>query len=192
LIGFAQRTQGLIVAPGNPMQLASLADIARKGATFVNRPLGSGTRVLAAELLERAQLRPTDVRGWETAEPSHEAVAQAVASGAADAGVGIESAARSRGLGFVPLVQEDYHLVCLKSALEQPPVAALREQLATAAWQQLLGQRPGYRSARSGEVLSLRAQLPWWDLAPKRKKDRAGQRAQVRKPTKPSSRSGMA
>jgi putative molybdopterin biosynthesis protein len=170
LIGFARRTQGLIVAAGNPLGLASLADVARRKARFVNRALGSGTRVLLDELLAQDAMCAADIAGDGHAEPSHEAVAQAVASGAADAGLGIEAAARSRGLAFVPLVQEDYYLVCLKSALDQPAVAALREVLRTPAWQQALAALPGYAPSRCGEVLSLRAQLPWWDLAPKRKK----------------------
>ncbi|AEG92409.1 substrate-binding domain-containing protein [Ramlibacter tataouinensis] len=170
IIGFARRRQGLVVAPGNPLGLASLADAARRGARYVNRPLGSGTRVLAEELLAQAGLQPAALRGWDHAEPSHAAVVQAVASGAADAGLAIEAAAQGRGLGFVPLVEEDYWLVCLKSALEQPPLRALREVLASPAWQQRLAALPGYRSERGGEVLSLRRQLPWWRFAaPKRK-----------------------
>ena len=64
----------------------------------------------------------------------------------------------------MPLLGEDYYLVCLKSALEQPPVRALREVLGSAAWQQQLAALPGYRPEHCGEVLSLRARLPWWDF----------------------------
>src|SRR3954470_4549017 len=53
LIGFAQRSQGLMVAAGNPLRLQSLADVAARQARFVNRPLGSGTRLLFDELLAR-------------------------------------------------------------------------------------------------------------------------------------------
>jgi len=165
LIGFATRTQGLIVARGNPLRLHSLADVARRQARFVNRALGSGTRVLCDELLAQAALTPGDLPGYERAEPSHTAVAQAVAADAADAGLGIELAARSRGLDFVPLLQEDYVLVCLKSALDQPPVTALRQLLASPAWQARLAALPGYTPARSGEVLPLSKVLPWWDFA---------------------------
>ncbi len=162
LIGFARRRQGLAVAPGNPLALAGFADLARPGVRFVNRALGTGTRVLAEELLAAARLGARDVAGWDAAEPSHAAVAQAVASGAADAGLAIEAAARARGLDFVPLLEEDYTLVCLKSALDEPPVRALRAFLAGAVWQARLRALPGYAPLHSGEVLSLRAQLPWW------------------------------
>ena len=170
IIGFARRSQGLVVARGNPLGLATLADLQARGVRFVNRSLGTGTRLLAEELLADAGISPTGIDGWERTEPSHAAVAQAVASGAADAGLAIEAAARSRGLDFVPLVQESYYLVCLRSALEQPPIVALREVLGSEAWQARLAQLPGYEAYRSGEVLSLRQQLPWWRFARDKKR----------------------
>jgi putative molybdopterin biosynthesis protein len=174
LIGFAERSQGLMIAAGNPLRLASMADVVERGARFVNRAPGSGTRLLCEELLAREGLAAARLRGYEREEPSHAAVAQAVASGSADAGLGIEAAARARGLDFVPLLQERYYLVCLKDALEEPPVATLRRLLQDTAWQQRLAALPGYAPWRSGEVLSLKAQLPWWDLPPKRRRAAGG------------------
>ena len=173
IIGFARRSQGLVVARGNPLKLATLADLEPRRARFVNRALGTGTRLLAEELLAQAGAQPAGIDGWDRTEPSHAAVAQAVASGTADAGLAIEAAARARGLDFVPLVQEVYYLVCLRSALEQPPMLALRDVLRSAAWQARLAQLPGYEPYRSGEVLSLRQQLPWWRY-PRPKKRRTG------------------
>jgi putative molybdopterin biosynthesis protein len=158
-----------MVAPGNPLGLAGLADLPRTHARFINRALGTGTRVLLDELLAQLKMLPADLNGYGDTEPSHTAVAQAVASGAADAGLGIEAAARSRGLDFVALLQEDYYLVCLKAALAQEPVQALLEVLRSPAWQERMAALPGYQPEHSGEVLSLRAQLPWWDLPRKKK-----------------------
>lgn len=177
LIGFASRGQGLMVAPGNPLGLHSLADAAQKRARFANRGLGSGTRLQLDELLRRAGIESAALRGYEREEPSHDAVAQAVASGAADTGLGIEAAARAQGLDFVPLVKEHYFLVCLKDVLDQPAVVALRTLLAGPRWQDLLRCLPGYEPWRSGEVLSLREQLPWWDLPPKPPKPAGSVRA---------------
>ena len=167
IIGFGRRTQGLIVAPGNPLGLHSLHDVARTGARFVNRPMGSGTRVLLDDLLADAGLSAAALSGYADTEPSHAAVAQAVAAGQADAGLGIELAARSRGLDFVPLAHEDYHLVCLKSALEQPAIQALRATLHSAAWQERMAALAGYTCTRCGDILSLRERLPWWTFRPK-------------------------
>jgi putative molybdopterin biosynthesis protein len=176
LIAFARRSQGLIVAAGNPLGLTSIADLKRTGARFANRALGTGTRLLLDELMAQARLRPADIHGYETTEPSHTAVAQVVASGAADVGLGIEVAARSRGLDFVPLMQEDYYLVCLKTALEQPPVQALLEVLRSERWRRQVADLPGYEPRACGEVLSLRQQLPWWDFARAKRKGSSGAR----------------
>ena len=164
LIGFAHRTQGLIVARNNPLHITGLEDLKRDGLRYVNRAEGTGTRVLLDELLAQAGLRASDIPGYQSQEPSHTAVAQAVASGAADAGLGIESAAREKGLGFVPLTNERYHLVCLKSELPSPQVQALLAELQCRDWQNTLDKLPGYSggNAQSGQVLSLRTALPWW------------------------------
>jgi putative molybdopterin biosynthesis protein len=168
VIGFARRMQGLVVAPGNPLRLRSLADVAQRRARFVNRALGSGTRVLAEQLRLEAGLDEASIQGWDRVEPSHAAVAQAVLSGEADAGLVIETAARRPGVEFVPLFEEDYYLVCLKTALDQPPVAALRDVLQQSSWRQRLDGLPGHSARRSGEVLSLHRELPWWRFQRKR------------------------
>ena len=174
LIGFATRTQGLMVRPGNPHRIQGLADLNKAGVRFVNRALGTGTRVLLDELLAAEDLAAADVRGYHDVEPSHAAVAQAVAAGGADAGLGIEAAARARGLDFVPLIAEDYHLVCLKEALDEAPVAALRALLASPGWAHELNALPGYQASHAGEVRSMASVLPWWQF--KQPKRRAGMR----------------
>jgi len=170
LIGFARRRQGLIVAAGNPLGLTSVQDLATRRARFVNRAIGTGTRVLFDELLADAGIPASAIDGYASSEPSHAAVAQAVASGAVDAGLGIEPAARAHGLGFVPLLWEDYYLVCLKDALQEPAVQALRGLLRDDAWKRELSALPGYEPMQSSEVLSLRAQLPWWQFRTEKNK----------------------
>lgn len=164
IIGFAQRTQGLMVAKGNPMGLHSLHSVVRTGARFVNRTLGTGTRVVFDELLAQAEIDPQSIKGYDTAEPSHAAAALAVRSGAADAAMGIALAAQAQGLDFVPLVQEDYYLVCLKSALQEPAIEALLALLQSDAWQARLSALAGYAPSHSGQVLSLREMLSWWSF----------------------------
>lgn len=192
LIGFARRTQGLMVARGNPLGLRGLAQLADGGVRFVNRTPGTGTRVLLDELLKQQRIARSRIQGYRHCEPSHAAVAQAIAAGQADAGLGIEAAARARGLDFVPLVEEDYHLVCLKSALEEPAVRVLCEVLHSAGWREALQQLPGYRiDERAGQVLAMSRLLPWWNYRRAKQPLRASaQRAQERKPLKMSSRSG--
>ena len=168
LIGCVRRTQGLMVQPGNPLGLRGLADLVPHGGRvprFINRQAGSGTRLLMDHLLAEQGLVPADIPAWYGApEDSHLAVAAALASGAADAGPGIEAAAQAFGLGFVPLIEEDYFLVCMKDALDHPAVLKLRAALEGPAWQQVLLALPGYVPSRGGQVLSLTQALPWWNF----------------------------
>lgn len=162
IIGFARRSQGLMVAPGNPLRLWDMSDVARLQARFVNRARGTGTRLLLDELMGQAGLDPIDISGFERVESSHAAVAHAVASDDADVGLGTEYAARSHGLGFVPLTEERYLLVCLKSALETSAVQHLLDLLRSPSWQARLDTLPGYASDHSGEVAAMKRLLPWW------------------------------
>lgn len=162
LIGFALRSQGLILARGNPLGLRSVQDMARPGVRFVSRQPGSGTRLLIDALLQQAGVELARARGLEQVEESHLAVAAAVACGAGDAGIGIESAAHAFGLSFVPLARERYAFVCLKPDLDDPAVQALRSLLAEPQWGERLGAIAGYAGDHSGAVLRLTEALPWW------------------------------
>jgi putative molybdopterin biosynthesis protein len=162
LIGFARRQQGLMVARGNPLGLVDMASVLRTGARFAQRALGTGTRLVQDELVTESGTSGLTLNVVGQDEPSHAACAARVASGQADVALGIASAAQAQGLDFLPLLAEEYHLVCLKSALDTPPMVALRQLLASAAWQQALMTVPGYAPHRSGEVQSLSQTLPWW------------------------------
>ena len=158
----ASRSQGLIVAAGNPLGLAIVADLARRGVRFVNRARGTGTRVVLDELLAATGTSAAAIDGYERLEPSHRAVAQAVASGSADAALGIEAVARDGGLDFIALAEERYFIATFAEYLKLAPVAALLAALASPQRHATLATLPGYAPMRSGEVLSIRATLPWW------------------------------
>ena len=163
LIGFAVRQQGLMVAPGNPLGLRQWADLLRADVRFVNRTLGTGTRLLLDDWLTTQGLAGSAIRGYDCEESSHAAVAACVASGQADCALGIESAARAHQLDFVPLQPEHYWLVCLKSALDTPAVQQLLGVLRAPPWCHQLGQLPGYTALdMAGQVQSLKRTLPWW------------------------------
>ncbi len=161
LIGCTKRLQGFMVAKGNPLELARPADLARPGVRVVQRQPGSGTRLLTDTLLAQAGVAPAAVQ--ETlVEDSHLAVAAAVASGLGDVGLGVAAAAEAFGLDFVPLVEEDYYLVCLDDMLDSEPVRRLRTLLSAPDWAYALERLSGYQPNRPGEVLSLTRALPWW------------------------------
>jgi molybdate-binding protein len=104
------REQGLILAAGNPLSVCSVKDLTRTGARFVNRQPGSGTRQWFDRLLKRDRLSPSSISGYDQEEFTHQAVAAVIASGAADAGMGVRAVAERFGLAFAPLGREIYYI----------------------------------------------------------------------------------
>ncbi len=152
LVNLVDREQGWIVAPGNPRGLSGWEDAARSDLSFVNRQRGAGTRVLLDYELARLGVDPTDMNGYDREEYTHLAVAAAVASGTADAGLGIRAAARALQLDFVPLTHEPYELVIPVAHYESDLLAPLRTLLADEAFRAAVAALPGYDVSRMGEV----------------------------------------
>jgi hypothetical protein len=101
-----------VVAAGNPRKVYELADLLRPDLRFINRQLGSGTRLLLETRLAQAAIVPAAIAGFEQGAFTHAAVAAYVASGMADVGFGLETPARRFKLDFIPLATEPYFLLC--------------------------------------------------------------------------------
>jgi putative molybdopterin biosynthesis protein len=144
------REQGLLVAPGNPLDLSGVADLRRPGLRYVNRQRGAGTRVLLDYELGRSGIDPAGIVGYEREEPTHLAVAAAIASGRADCGMGVLAAARAFGLDFVPVTSEPYDLVLARESLESPVLAPLWELLSSEEFRSAVEALGGYDAAEMG------------------------------------------
>jgi putative molybdopterin biosynthesis protein len=152
LIHLANRKIGLIVSPGNPLQLHGVADLLRPGLRFVNRQAGSGTRVWLDAAFDKLGLDPHRIQGYAIEKATHSQVAQEIAEGRADAGVGLESAAASLKLGFVPLVDECYDLATYARLAEDEPLATLVGWLGSAQAREQLSFIIGYDLTEMGKV----------------------------------------
>jgi len=144
LINLSYRDQGFIVPAGNPQGLRDLADLARPDVRFVNRQKGSGTRVLLDYHLKQREIDPARIAGYEREEFTHMAVAAAVLSGAASAGLGILAAGRALGLDFVPLFQERYDLAVPRRHWESQLLAPLHQALASDEYRAAVTALGGY------------------------------------------------
>lgn len=160
LITAVARQQGLMTAPGNPRGIRSVVDLPAPDVRFVNRQPESGTRLLLDVLLKDAGVDAAQVRGYDAEEFTHMAVAAMVASGAADAGFGIQAAAAQFGLNFIPVAREHYYFAVRRDALERPEVAALIEILKGPEFQQRVAALAGYEASGAGRIVSVEAVLP--------------------------------
>ena len=84
-------------------------------------------------------------------------VAVAVASGLADCGLGIRSAATALGLHFVPIEQEDYDLVLRADFAGSESGKKLLDVVRSNEFRRAVQKLGGYDTARSGEEKALTA-----------------------------------
>lgn len=148
------RMAGLYVPRGNPLGLADWADLGRPDLRLANRERGAGARVLLEEQLRVRGIRPGGIVGYADELTSHMAVAAKVAAGDADFGVGIEKAASIVGqVDFIPLIQESYDLVALKTPANLPWITSLLDTLQSDLFKRELASIPGYDLSRTGEIV---------------------------------------
>lgn len=152
LIHLASRTQGLFIARGNPKNIQGLADLQRKDLRFINRQTGSGTKILLELLLGKAKINLKNIADYDNVEYTHSAVAAYVASNMADAGFGVETAARRFDLDFIPIAREDYLFACKAGMLEQPVLQSARTTMQSREFREEVNALRGYDGKRSGEI----------------------------------------
>ena len=151
VVRFSVWEQCLIVGRGNPLGVSGIGDLARPELRFVNREEGSGSRALVEARLCVEGIPRDRVRGFrECAASGHLAVAEAVAAGLADAGVGIRAAALAYGLDALPLEAESYDLVIPDHFLDLPAVSALLGLLRAPAVQRQVEALGGYDTEGMG------------------------------------------
>jgi molybdate transport repressor ModE-like protein len=137
-----RRTQGLMVATGNPLRIKKLVDLARPEVRFINRQKGAGTRLLLDTLMEKEGIRSDRIRGYRHEEFTHTAVATAIVAGTADAALGLKYIAAQFRLGFVPLEEETFYLAMSTKVHASKPIQKFIQSL-----QALAAKQVGYRAA---------------------------------------------
>jgi putative molybdopterin biosynthesis protein len=153
VVRLVHREQGLMVAPGNPLRLGGIEDLTRPGVRYVNRQRGAGTRVLLDHRLAEHGIPPDAISGYAREEPTHLAVAAAIAAGRGDAGLGITAAARAFGLDLVPVTWEPYDLVVTPGALGSALLKPLWALLHSDRFQAAVTGLGGYSAKEMGRRL---------------------------------------
>ncbi|MDY6905066.1 MAG: molybdopterin biosynthesis protein [Thermodesulfobacteriota bacterium] len=155
LVRLVSRRQGLIVPRGNPKNISGLEDLAKPDIRFINRQPGSGTRILLDYRLDELRINGPAIAGYDNEEYTHMAVAVAVASGAADAGLGIYAAARALGLDFVPVVTEQYELAIPEQFMGLPVVQALMTIITRPEFATRVEELGGYSTEETGRLIDI-------------------------------------
>jgi putative molybdopterin biosynthesis protein len=152
LVGLARREQGLLLAPGNPKQLHTLADVVASGAKMAVRQPGAGAQMLLEVLLTRAGVARKDLRRLEPPCLTGPDLAAAIRTGKADCGVATRAAATSAGLDFVPLLFENFDLLMRQRSYFRPSIQALIGFLGEKRLKQRAAELTGYDPTPSGQI----------------------------------------
>lgn len=153
LIKGVKRVQGIMIKKNNPKGIRSIKDLAREDIQFVNRQKGAGTRILTDYLLKKEGIDPDKISGYEREMTTHMAVAAAVASGTADMGVGVYSAAKAMDLDFIPIGEEDYDFAIPRSFLELDMIKLFLEVIASSEFKDYLKEMGGYGTKDTGKII---------------------------------------
>jgi putative molybdopterin biosynthesis protein len=143
LLCIAERQQGIISKNG-----IGFDEI--PSHRFINRQRGSGTRMLLDHELKLRGISPAVIRGYEREVTTHLAVALAVKSGEADAGLCVYSAAKALGLRFMPVASERYEIALRSEYLDDPRVSALCDTIISPDFKVILDRLGGYDTRDTG------------------------------------------
>lgn len=156
IVHLAYRIQGLMLAKNNPKQIEGFYDLQRQDISFVNRQKGSGTRVLLDLELNKRGIPSREVHGYDRELETHIAVATSIAHDEADVGLGIEAAANSCQLGFLPLFRERYDLVIPLENYRGKLLSPLLEIITSDEFIEIVRRVGGYDISETGATTFLK------------------------------------
>ncbi|MCK5509656.1 MAG: helix-turn-helix transcriptional regulator [Desulfobacterales bacterium] len=153
VVNFCKREQGILVQKGNPKKINDIIDFARPGIRIVNRPLGTGTRLLFDRKLKEAGIKCEKLKGYNTELYRHMDVGLEILAGRADAGPAIKPVASLLGLEFIPVRWERYDLLITKERFFDKGVQLFIGLLHEQAFIDLAKNLDGYDVTISGKVI---------------------------------------
>ena len=144
------RTQGLVVAQGNPLGIRSVEDILREDVRFINRNPGSGTHLWLKRTLAERGISSEHTTGFQEGVRTHKEVVRAVARQEADAGIAVLAALRDRDVDYIPLYEERYDLVIPEEDYQSELLEPVLDTLHSASYRNYVEQLPGVDARHAG------------------------------------------
>jgi len=153
VVNFCKREQGILVKKGNPKNINSVADLVNPGIRIINRPLGTGTRLLLDEGLKKAEINGEKIDGYHNEVHKHLDVGLEILAERANAGLGIRAVGDILDIGFVPLRWERYDLLISKERFFDEGVQLFLGLLREDAFKKLADNTSGYDVKLSGKMI---------------------------------------
>lgn len=155
LIKLVKRTQGLIVKKGNPLNIKSIKDLVN--VRYINRQKGSGTRILFDYLLNKNNIKRSEINGYEREEFTHMSLAKAIENDDADCGLGVYSAAHVFDLDFIPICEEEYDLLLNENIIDSEYINNLLKAIEKEEFRNKVTELGGYNLDNMGEIVHIKS-----------------------------------
>jgi len=153
VVNFCRREQGILVPQGNPKKISGVADLAGPGIRIVNRPLGTGTRLLLDREFKKAGIDGEKIDGYTHEVHRHLEVGLEILAGRADAGPGIGAVAGLLNIGFIPIRWERFDLMVLKDRFFDEGIQRFLSLLHDAQFRKIAEALNGYDISMSGKMV---------------------------------------
>lgn len=151
---FATAELGWILPKGNPKRFRGSQDLEGGHFRLINREVGAGARELLDRELRLIGVVSEGIPGYKSIARGHLSVADAVANGFADVGVGHAGAAAVYGLDFIAVQQEACTLIVPEQYLKLEVIQVVMDALHSDVFRSELGSYGPYDLQNIGLVIS--------------------------------------
>lgn len=148
------RELGLLLKPGNPLGIRTLADLTRTGVRMINRQQGSGTRHYIEQEFSRLGIDPQAINGYGDSVATHLEVGLKILRQEADAGIATKTTAKLLGLDFSLLTQERFDILVPKERFFSPGIKTLLEIVGSREFRTRVEAMGGYDTSESGRIIA--------------------------------------
>ncbi len=153
IVNFCRREQGIVFRKESSINIRSVKDLGKGRIRLVNRPLGTGTRLLLDRELKQAGLSGEGIEGYGNEVARHLDVGLEVLAGRADAGPAIRAVAGLLDLDFLPLRWERYDLIISKERFFDEGVQQFLGALHEKTFHEMADTLQGYDVRLSGKMV---------------------------------------
>jgi molybdate-binding protein len=153
VVNFCLREQCLLLPKGNPKEIKGVADLGRPGLKIVNRPEGTGTRLLFDLELRNAGIEGNKIDGYGNELQRHLDVGLEVLAGRADTAPAITAVAGLLNLDHIPLRSERFDFLIYKNRFFDPGVQLFLGLLHDDSFRAMARELQGYDLSLCGKMI---------------------------------------
>ncbi len=153
VVNLFHRELGFVLKPETAGRFQGFADLADGKIRLVNRQRGSGTRMLLDYHLQKEEIAPVTITGYENEVYTHLEVGLVILSGDADTGIASAAVGKLLGLNFIPVTSENFDMIMSQTTYFQSPIQSFLETLKGDIFKKRIEKIGGYSFQDSGKIL---------------------------------------